>query len=128
MDYREPRVGEKKFTQIFDEHQHFKEMREKKVAPDVAKARIYEFIQGIRDEIEGLPEMKREAAVHHESLARVSNTLAASLNTALQQGITEGLQEIYRTGNPHLIDAYHDLLAGHFYQFLVKANKIKPQP
>ncbi|GIW65686.1 MAG: hypothetical protein KatS3mg094_205 [Candidatus Parcubacteria bacterium] len=119
-------LGEQEFLKHFEEHHKLSELREKKyLTKEEAHSSLKEFIKQLHQEIEELPEIKKEAEIHHQSVEEISNVLSTGLKLVLEKGIFDGLQYIAATKNPYLIDTFHDLLAGHFFKFLVKKNKIK---
>ncbi len=126
MELKSIHKGEKEFLEHFEKHPHFEEIRkEKPLSQEQAKQTIKDFLSQLSEEIKNLPEVRKEAEIHHQSLENISNVLAQAINIALTQGIIDGLKYIAQTKNPYLIDSYHDLLAGHFFNTLVKHNKIK---
>jgi hypothetical protein len=44
---------------------------------------------------------------------------------AFSQGIPQAVKAVLKSGNAHLIDAFHDVLVDRFYDELVKSGKIK---
>jgi len=117
--------GEKEFIKHFEEHPHFETLRKEGKKEEEAKKEISEFLRKLTEEIEELPEIKKEAEIHHEPLRDISSTLAQAIYTALEEGVLEGLAFIKKLKNPYLLDQFHDLLAGHFYDLLVKHGKLK---
>jgi signal recognition particle GTPase len=121
-----PQKGEEEFLKHFESHHHFEKLRQEQlVTKEKAQKTIEDFIKQLHQEIENLPEIKKEAEVHHQSLKDISHLLAQAVYLSLKEGILEGLKFIATTKNPHLIDAFHDLLTGHFFDTLVKYQKIK---
>jgi hypothetical protein len=120
------RKGEKEFLKHFEEHPHFETLRKEEKKEGEAKKEISEFLKKLTEEIEELPEVKREAQIHHESLKNISSTLAQAVYVTLEEGILEGIAFIKKLNNPHLLDQLHDILAGHFYDLLIKQGKLKP--
>lgn len=125
MEIKSISKGEKEFLKHFEEHHHFETLRKEILTKEEAHKTIKDFIQELHKDIENLPEIKKEAEIHHQSLKEVTDVLTQAINFALTEGIIEGLKYISQTRNPHLIDAFHDLLAGHFFKTLVKLNKVK---
>jgi cell fate (sporulation/competence/biofilm development) regulator YmcA (YheA/YmcA/DUF963 family) len=119
------RPGEKEFLERFEKEKHFEEIREKEVSKEKAEEKIRKYIEELSKEIEEIPAIKKEVEAYPASLEGVSNILAQAVNLSLTEGILSGINLIKKTGNLHLIDAFHDLLAGHFFQLLIKHNKIK---
>lgn len=117
--------GEKEFIKHFETHPHFEELRNKEAKELEAKAKIKEYIKNLTEEIKKIPEIEREVEIHQENLNEVSNILAQALYTVLEEGFLEGLAFIKKYNNPYLLDAFHDLLAGHFFELLVRHNKLK---
>jgi len=117
--------GEKEFLERFEKEKHFEEIREKEVTKENAEDKIKKYIAELSKEIKELPTIKKEIEIYPDSLEGVSNILAQAVNLSLTEGILKGIELIKRTGSLHLLDAFHDLLAGHFFQLLIKHNKIK---
>jgi len=118
--------GEREFMKHFEEHPHFESLRKEIKKEEEAKKEISAFLKNLSEEIEKLPEIKREAEIHHESLEDISSILAQAVYTALENGILEGIAFIKKLQNPYLLDQFHDILAGHFYDLLIKRGKLKP--
>jgi hypothetical protein len=112
------RKGEEKFIRKF-EALH-------KEKPDLAVLEKHEekvrfTIEQIKREIEELPEIKREEELHHSmSINQMTNVLAQAINIALNEDVEKALKFIYQFNNPYLVDAFHDLLIGHFVDLLMK--------
>jgi len=51
---------------------------------------------------------------------QMTNILAQAIDIALDEGIEEALKFIYQFNNPYLVDAFHDLLIGHFVDLLIR--------
>ncbi|GIW66851.1 MAG: hypothetical protein KatS3mg095_0749 [Candidatus Parcubacteria bacterium] len=119
--------GEQQFIKYFEEHPDLSNLKEKEkqLTKEEAHESIRNFIKKLHQEIENLPEIKKEAEIHNQSIEEVDNILTEALRLTLEEGIFEGLKYIAKTKNPFLIDAFHDLLAGHFFQALIKYNKLK---
>lgn len=125
MEIKLLQKGEREFLEHFEKHSHFEYLKKEETHKEDVHKKIKEFIQQIHKEVESLPEVRKEAEIHHQSLETISNILAQAINIALVEGIIEGLKYISATKSPYLIDAFHDLLAGHFFKMLVQYNKIK---
>ncbi|MEM4648108.1 MAG: hypothetical protein QXO12_02260 [Candidatus Pacearchaeota archaeon] len=117
--------GEKEFLKHFEKHPHFEELRKKEETPEAAKEHIKEYLKNLTEEISKLPEIEREAEIHKENIAEISSILAQAINLVLEEGFLEGLVFIRKFNNPYLLDAFHDLLAGHFYELLIRHKKLK---
>ena len=117
--------GEKEFIRSFETHPHFEGLKEKEVKKEEAKEHIKEFIKNLTEEIKKLPEIEREAEIHKENLNEISSILAQGVHIVLEEGFLEGLAFIKKFNNPYLLDAFHDILAGHFFDLLVRHNKLK---
>ncbi|MCS7184263.1 MAG: hypothetical protein NZ866_02895 [Patescibacteria group bacterium] len=126
MEVKREKLGkaEEQFLEHFEKHSHFEDLRKSEGYKEHPKETIKNFIKQLHKEIESLPEIREEAEIHHQSLEEMSNILANAINIALTEGLVEALSFIASTKNPHFIDAFHDLLAGHFFNLLVKHNKI----
>lgn len=120
----EPKPGEREFLQRLETHPQFETIT-KESSPEKSKEKIRETLKELEKEIEGIDEIKEEAEIHHEPVGNISNVLARAINIALEDGVQPGLKFLQQTGSFYLVDAYHDLLAGHFYDSLVKQGKIK---
>ena len=46
---------------------------------------------------------------------------------ALEKDISAAVEEIRKTGNAHLLDAFHDAVVDKFYEILLRAGKISPE-
>lgn len=93
--------------------------------PEVAQ-KISATIESIKKEIEGLPEVKREMSFHPTmSASHITNVLSQAIQLAINEGVDKSLQFIYQTGNPYLVDAFHDILIGHFLDLILKQSNGK---
>lgn len=112
------RKGEEKFFQKF-EALHQKAPFE--IPKTEAKEKIKETLEVIKKEIEELPTIKQEKK-YHETLPadKMTNVLAQAIKIALDEGVEKGLEFLMQTNNPYLIDAFHDLLVGHFIDLITK--------
>lgn len=117
--------GEKEFFEHFEKHPHFETLRKEEVKEREAKEKIKEFVKNLSEEIKNIPQVQREVEIHKENLGEVSNILAQAVYLALEEGLLEGLIFIKKLNNPYLLDAFHDLLAGHFFEALLRHNKLK---
>lgn len=117
--------GEEQLLKYYETHPHFETLRKESIKEHEAKEEIRKFIKKLSDEIESLPVIKREAEIHKENLGEMSNILAQALYITLEEGLLEGLAFIKKLNNPYFLDAFHDLLAGHFFNLLLKHGKIK---
>ncbi|MGC8981436.1 MAG: hypothetical protein ACP5JU_00590 [Minisyncoccia bacterium] len=117
--------GEKEFLERFEKEKYFEEIREKEVKKEEAEERIKKYIEELSKEIKEVPIIKKELEVYPQSLENISNILAQAINMSLTEGILNGISMIKKTGNLHLLDALHDLLVGHFFNLLIKHNKIR---
>lgn len=120
----EPKPGESEFLKRLEEHHNF-ETIQKETETHKSKERIKEVLRELEKEIEGIQEIQEEAQIHHEPLGEISGILARAVNIAKEDSVIDGLRFLQKTGSFHLLDAYHDLLAGHFYDSLLKQGKIK---
>jgi hypothetical protein len=119
------RPGEREFWEHFEKHHSFEVLKKEETTKEKAHETIKEFVKKLHQDIENLPEVQQEAKIHHQPLEDVTNILSTALEITLSAGILEGLNFIRKIGNPHLLDTFHDLLAGHFFDLLVKSNKLK---
>ena len=120
----EPKPGERAFLQRLEKHPQFETITTESNQAK-SKEKIKETLRELEREIEGIEEISKEAQIHHEPISNFSNALARAVSIALEEGVIEGLKFLQTSGSFYLIDAYHDLLAGHFYDALVKSGKIK---
>lgn len=122
----EPRPGERDFFQRIEQTPHL-EAVQKERQPEQGQERVKEFLRSLQQEIESLPEIQHEADLHHTPVANASGVLAQALQLAIDQSVSEGLKFLQRLGaSTYLLDAYHDLAAGHFYRVLVEHHRITP--
>lgn len=92
---------------------------------EVAKE-ISQTIESIKKEIENLPQITREMSYHPTMPAtQTTNTLAQAVKIALDEGVDKAIKFIYETKNPYLIDAFHDILIGHFLDLILKKADVK---
>lgn len=124
-----PKPGEEKFIRRFEkEHLPGEERKEAlSITPEEAKEKIKISLERIRKEIE--EDIEREKSFHPHlstsSISDITNILAQAVQIALNEGVEEAIRFILATGNPHLIDAFHDILIEHFFETLVNIGKIK---
>ncbi len=112
----ELKPGEKKFLEKFEQIH-----KEKPKDYKGAKEKVSLTIEKIKEEIEELPEIKREGEFHHNiPISQSINILAQAIQIAINEGVEKGLKFIMITNNPYLIDAFHDLLIGHFVGLVMK--------
>ena len=119
------RPGEKELLKKIERTEGFEKLTSKELTPEEGRKELAEEIKKISAEIRSLPTIEIPLQTSPATLERFSNLLALAVNLALTENIAKGLSLIRRLNNPHLLDAFHDLLAGHFFQVLVKHNKIK---
>jgi hypothetical protein len=50
------------------------------------------------------------------------------VNIAFTQDLTQAITKAVQTGNPALIDAFHDVLADQLHQELLNRHKVEPAP
>jgi hypothetical protein len=112
------RKGEEKFIRKFEAlHKEKPEF----VNLERHEEKIKFTLEEIKREIEKLPEIKREEEFHHSMpINQMTNILTQAINIALNEGIEKGFELVYKTNNPYLIDAFHDLLIGHFVDLLMR--------
>ncbi len=112
----ELKPGEIKFLKKFEQIHKEKPESSKEIGEKVALT-----IEKIKEELEELPEIKREQEFHHGvSISVSTNILAQAIHLALTEGVEKGLDFIRKTNNPYLIDAFHDLLIAHFIDLITK--------
>jgi len=113
------RKGEEKFLErLSKEHPKFPKNKEE------AKENIRLTLSKIREEIENLPEIKKEKSFHQNLEISDSLTiLTETFNLAVKEGVEEAIKEIYKK-NPWAVDAFHDLLVGHFVDLWFKDKKV----
>jgi len=113
--------GEKRFIKRFEGiHKEKPSLSEKEPTE-----RVKITLENIKEEISDLPEVKSEAEFHPQiPISQVTNILAQAIQIAIEEDVSEGLKFIYQTQNPYLIDAFHDILIGHFLNLLKEQGKI----
>lgn len=119
----ELKKGEIKFIETFESIH--KEKPSTFEHPEL-KRRISETLEHIRQRITKLPEVQHEQEIHPQApISQMTNLLAQAVQIALEEGVEEGLRFIKEKSgnNPYLIDAFHDLLVGHFMELLMKKNE-----
>lgn len=100
------------------------------ISREEAKERIKFTLERLKEEIEKSPAFEEEIQVHGapsstSDLSDVSNTLAQAVQIALEEGVDKALNFILATGNPFLVDMFHDVIIEHFLEALVNLGKIK---
>jgi len=102
------------------------------LSPEEAKERIKITLERIKEEIEKSEAFREEIQFHGmpsstttSNLSDVSNTLAQAVQIALEEGIDKALNFVLATGNPFLVDMFHDVIIEHFLDALVNLGKIK---
>lgn len=112
----ELKPGEIKFLERFEQIH-----KEEPKTPEEAGKKVALTIEKIKEELEELPEIKREQEFHHGvSISASTNILAQAIQIAVNEGVEKGLEFITKTNNPYLIDAFHDLLIAHFIDLIMK--------
>jgi hypothetical protein len=110
--------GEEKFIKKFETLQKEKPTL---VTLERHDEKIRFTLEEIKREIEELPEVKREEEFHHSMpIDKMTDILAQAIDIALNDGVDKGLKFIYKTNNPYLVDAFHDLLIGHFVDLFIR--------
>ena len=110
------RPGEEKFIQRFET---LHKERPSAISHKETEERIKYTLEEIKKEIEELPEIKREEEFHETMpIEPMTNILSQAINIAINEGVEKGFEFIRKTNNPYLIDAFHDLLIGHFLHLL----------
>lgn len=122
IEFPQFKRGEEKFLRKFEE---IHKERPPVLSKEEAKEKVKRTIEEIKKEIESLPEIKKEAEIHHISVPQITNTLAQALELALDEDPAKGLEFIYQRGNPFLIDAFHDILVGYYLDLLQRKGKLK---
>ncbi len=125
----ELRPGEAELIKHFENRPEFNRLRTEAMteidARQKTKEGVDDILNELKKEIGALPEIKKEAETHHEPLPDLINTLSLAVELAIHENIKKGLNLILSTRDPFMIDQFHDLLAGHFFQTLVNNNKIR---
>lgn len=113
----ELRPGEKKFLETLEKiHKEKPSLYERK-----PEERIRHTVEEIKKQIVELPEIKREEEFHHDvPQDQFNNIIAQSIQIALNESVEKALEFVYQTKNPYIIDAFHDILIGHFLNLLFK--------
>lgn len=113
--------GEKKFIRTFESiYEKEPSFKEKK-----SEEKVIITLETIKKEIEGLPEVKSETEFHPQvPINQATNILAQAIQIAIEEDPAEAFKFISSTNNPYLIDAFHDVLIGHFLDLLKKTGKI----
>ncbi len=113
------RKGEIKFIERFE---RIHGEKPKGLKPHEIEPKIKHTIEEIKKEIEKLPEIQQEKEEFHPQMpiSQITNVLAQAIQLAIEEGVEEALKFIYKTKNPYLIDAFHDILIGHFSELLSK--------
>jgi phenylalanyl-tRNA synthetase alpha subunit len=108
--------GEKVFLKKYQELHGVTIEKSKELPLEEKKEKIKQAIEEIKKEIENLPEIKKEASFHPTMPAdQLIGLLAQAIKITLDKGVREGFVFIYNeTNNPYVIDAFHDILIGHF--------------
>lgn len=79
----------------------------------------------------GLPKPTGKSGVATPTPIRISpqekEEIDLAVKTAFNKGIDEAVEQVRRTQNAHLIDAFHDLLVDELYQRLVQSGKLKKE-
>ncbi len=109
--------GEKKFLEKFEKiHQEYPYLQEAHPEKGVKLT-----LEKIKEEIQNLPETKTEVSFHpHFNFQQSTNILSQAIQIAIEEDVAKALDFIYKTKNPYLIDAFHDLLVAHFLSLIQK--------
>lgn len=113
--------GEKKFLENFEKiHKKRPHLYEK-----TPEERIKHTIEEIKNQINDLPEIKREKEFHHNiPQEEINNIIAQAIQIALNEDLKKAIKFVYKTKNPYIIDAFHDILINHFVNVVNKKNNI----
>ena len=111
--------GEKKFLETFEKvHKEKPTLSEKQ-----PEERIKQTLEEIKKQIADLPEIKREQEFHRNlPQEEMNNIIAQAVQIALNENIENALRFVYQTRNPYIIDAFHDILIGHFVEIIIKSK------
>lgn len=118
--FQQPQPGLEKLATRLETHPVFEKI--KKAPANEVKERIKDFI---RQELEQISEIQLESQAHPQPMAHLSGKLATAIQYALNDDVSKGYQLV--ADDPFLTDMFHDLLAGHFFDYLVNLGKIKNQ-
>lgn len=116
FNLKDLKPGEIKFFEKFEQIH-----KEKPKTIEEAKEKVTLTIEKVKEEIESFPEFKEEQKIHHGSISEQTvNILAQAIQIAINESVEKALEFIKKTNNPYLLDAFHDLLVGHFISLIVK--------
>ncbi|GIW66681.1 MAG: hypothetical protein KatS3mg095_0579 [Candidatus Parcubacteria bacterium] len=116
--------GENIFLKRYEELHRVTIEESKKFPVHEKKEKIKQTIESIKKEIEDLPSFKSEISFHPTMPAnQLTNLLAQAIQIAINDGVDKALKFIYQTGNPYLVDAFHDILIGHFIHLISNDSK-----
>lgn len=118
---REKKPGEIKFVEKFEQiHREKPEFFERK-----PEERVKLTLEAIRREVEESKEIKREKTFHPSvPIQQTINILSQAIQIVIEEGVDKALEYIKKFNDPYLLDAFHDLLVGHFLNVLKEQNKI----
>lgn len=58
-------------------------------------------------------------------LATEEQQIEEAINLAFTKGLESAIEQIKKSGQPHLLDAFHDKIVDELYQRLVQSGKLK---
>lgn len=121
------RKGERQFIQKLSsltakEEQSSEKNREQiNIEKNNLLEKIHHTIEKIKNELETMQEISREAEFHPDQkqiIEQYKDILAQAIDVSLNEDLLKGFQIIKKTKNPWLYDAFHAIMADHFYNLL----------
>lgn len=124
MPQIELQPGEKKFLEQIENHPEAKKVFQK--GKKETKEFLRERINELKKEILSFPEIQEEQKIHFSDSIDV-DLIAEAVNISLEKGVEDGLKLVMKRGDAHLIDLFHDTLAGHFLEKLIQLGRVKTE-
>ncbi|BCX15150.1 MAG: hypothetical protein KatS3mg097_042 [Candidatus Parcubacteria bacterium] len=90
------------------------------------REKINHTLEKIKEELGIMPEISREAKFHQDQkqiIEQYKDVLAEAINASLNEDLLKGFQMIKNMKNPFLLDAFHAMMADHFYKLLDRQNE-----
>ncbi len=120
-DYNEIAILEERIHQLKEVLKE-KMPEEKEVLRQIIKERITEAMPLPPSPVPPIPETARTSKkIEHDELKEVEQFV----DLAFSHDIPTAVKAVLKSGNAHLIDAFHDVLVDRFYDELVRAGKLR---
>lgn len=89
---------------------------------------IKESREMVREKIDSHPMAQAPLANQAEEKSYEDSDIKATIDNLIHtvetKSLEEGIKEVWKNGNPRIIDAFHDAISDHLAQRLIESNKL----